>query len=115
MKDDLNGLDKAVSAMLGERTIERNLLLVKVAKSKLARRRDDKNDKVTKPEELVRLYDLLLQVDIHIFFLCKLACIFLCKDSLGSCIFMLFSSDGMTMLVWTVDHVFGRIQLIFPI
>ncbi|MED6141229.1 hypothetical protein PIB30_101184, partial [Stylosanthes scabra] len=41
--------------------IERNLLLVKVAKSKLARRRDDKNDKVTKPEELVRLYDLLLQ------------------------------------------------------
>ncbi|MED6169352.1 hypothetical protein PIB30_020658 [Stylosanthes scabra] len=61
VKDDLHGLDKAVSAMLGERTIERNLLLVKVAKSKLARRRDDKNDKVTKPEELVRLYDLLLQ------------------------------------------------------
>ncbi|KAF7834039.1 signal recognition particle subunit SRP68 [Senna tora] len=61
VKDDLNGLDKAVSAVLGERTIERNLLLVKVAKSKLARRRDEKNEKVTKPEELVRLYDLLLQ------------------------------------------------------
>ncbi|KAK7369600.1 hypothetical protein VNO80_11642 [Phaseolus coccineus] len=61
VKDDLNGLDKAVSAVLGERTIERNLLLVKVAKSKLAKRHDDKNEKVTKPEELVRLYDLLLQ------------------------------------------------------
>lgn len=68
MKDDLNGLDKAVSAVLGERTIERNLLLVKVAKSKLAKRNDDKNEKVTKPEELVRLYDLLLQVDIHVLF-----------------------------------------------
>ncbi|KAI4336390.1 hypothetical protein L6164_014923 [Bauhinia variegata] len=61
VKDDLNGLDKAISAVLGERTIERNLLLVKVAKSKLAKRRDEKNEKVTKPEELVRLYDLLLQ------------------------------------------------------
>ncbi|KAE9610175.1 putative signal recognition particle subunit SRP68 [Lupinus albus] len=61
VKDDLNGLDKAVSAVLGERTIERNLLLVKVAKSKLPKRHDDKNEKVTKPEELVRLYDLLLQ------------------------------------------------------
>ncbi|KAL5053146.1 hypothetical protein RYX36_033828 [Vicia faba] len=61
VKDDLNGLDKAVSAVLGERTIERNLLLVKIAKSKLAKRNDDKNEKVTKPEELVRLYDLLLQ------------------------------------------------------
>lgn len=61
VKDDLNGLDKAVSAVLGERTIERNLLLVKVAKSKLAKRNDDKNEKLTKPEELVRLYDLLLQ------------------------------------------------------
>ncbi|CAL0325259.1 unnamed protein product [Lupinus luteus] len=61
VKDELNGLDKAVSAVLGERTIERNLLLVKVAKSKLPKRHDDKNEKVTKPEELVRLYDLLLQ------------------------------------------------------
>ncbi|XP_044503574.1 signal recognition particle subunit SRP68-like [Mangifera indica] len=61
VKDDLNGLDKAVSAVLGQRTIERNQLLVSIAKSKLSRRRDDKNEKITKPEELVRLYDLLLQ------------------------------------------------------
>lgn len=61
VKDDLNGLDKAVSAVLGQRTIERNQLLVSIAKSKLNRNRDDKNEKVTKPEELVRLYDLLLQ------------------------------------------------------
>lgn len=50
--------------MLGQRTIERNQLLVKIAKSKLVRRHDEKNEKVTKPEELVRLYDLLLQVSI---------------------------------------------------
>ncbi|BBH03607.1 signal recognition particle-related / SRP-related protein [Prunus dulcis] len=61
VKDDLNGLDKAVSAVLGQRTIERNQLLVNNAKSKLTKRRDDKNEKATKPEELVRLYDLLLQ------------------------------------------------------
>ncbi|GLT83871.1 hypothetical protein SLE2022_021380 [Rubroshorea leprosula] len=59
VKDDLNGLDKA--AVLGQRTIERNLLLVSIAKSKLIQHHDDKNEKVTKPEELVRLYDLLLQ------------------------------------------------------
>lgn len=62
MKDDLNGLDKAVSALLGQRTIERNQLLVSIAKSKLPRQHDSKNEKATKPEELVRLYDLLLQV-----------------------------------------------------
>ncbi|KAK4846512.1 hypothetical protein QYF36_018355 [Acer negundo] len=61
VKDDLYGLDKAVGAVLGQRTIERNQLLVSIAKSKLTKRRDDKNEKVTKPEELVRLYDLLLQ------------------------------------------------------
>ncbi|KAF3457790.1 hypothetical protein FNV43_RR02449 [Rhamnella rubrinervis] len=61
VKDDLNGLDKAVSAVLGQRTIERNQLLVSIAKSKLPRQHDDKNEKATKPEELVRLYDLLLQ------------------------------------------------------
>ncbi|KAL3529077.1 hypothetical protein ACH5RR_008399 [Cinchona calisaya] len=37
-KDDLSGLDKAIGAV-----------------------RDDKHEKVTKPEEVVRLYDLLLQ------------------------------------------------------
>ncbi|KAK6147982.1 hypothetical protein DH2020_018894 [Rehmannia glutinosa] len=61
MKDDLSGLDKAIGAVLGKRTIERNQLLVSMAKSKLSKVRDDKNEKVTKPEELVRLYDLLLQ------------------------------------------------------
>ncbi|KAL5549146.1 hypothetical protein UlMin_004377 [Ulmus minor] len=61
VKDDLNGLDKAVSAVLGQRTIERNQLLVSIAKSKLNKQRGDKNEKGTKPEELVRLYDLLLQ------------------------------------------------------
>ncbi|GAB2289345.1 hypothetical protein Dimus_023650 [Dionaea muscipula] len=61
VKDELIGLDKAVSAVLGLRTIERNLLLVNVAKTKLSRQREEKNEKATKPEELVRLYDLLLQ------------------------------------------------------
>lgn len=61
MKDDLSGLDKAIGAVLGQRTIERNQLLVSIAISKLNKARDDKNEKVTKPEELVRLYDLLLQ------------------------------------------------------
>jgi hypothetical protein len=92
VKDDLNGLDKAVSAVLGERTIERNLLLVKVAKSKLAKHQDDKNEKVTKPEELVRLYDLLLQVDIYVF-VCEHVLIeytFLVKDPPG-CWISLFS------------------------
>lgn len=32
-------------------------------KGKLTKQRDDKTGKVTKPEELVRLYDLLLQVN----------------------------------------------------
>lgn len=61
MKDDLSGLDKAIGCVLGQRTIERNQLLVSIAKSKLNKTRDEKNEKVTKPEELVRLYDLLLQ------------------------------------------------------
>ncbi|KAG9150865.1 hypothetical protein Leryth_003000 [Lithospermum erythrorhizon] len=61
LKDDLSGLDKAIGAILGQRTIERNQLLVSIAKSKLNKTRDDKNEKITKPEELVRLYDLLLQ------------------------------------------------------
>ncbi|XP_078179761.1 signal recognition particle-related / SRP-like protein [Carex rostrata] len=60
VKDELTGLDKAVSAVLGQRTIERNQLLVTVAKSKF-RKQTDKGEKVTRPEELVRLYDLLIQ------------------------------------------------------
>lgn len=66
VKDDLNGLDKAVNAVLGQRTTERNQLLVNIAKSKLTRQRDDKGEKVTKPGELVRLYDLLIQVHDYI-------------------------------------------------
>jgi len=58
----LNGLDKAVSAVLGHRTIERDQLRVVIAKSKSSRQRDDKAEKITKPEELIRLYDLLIQV-----------------------------------------------------
>ncbi|MCL7039798.1 hypothetical protein MKW94_011340 [Papaver nudicaule] len=61
VKDDLSGLDKAVSAVLGQRTIERNQLLVSIAKSKFSRNRDDKVEKATKPEGLVRLFDLLIQ------------------------------------------------------
>jgi RNA-binding signal recognition particle 68 len=61
VKDELTGLDKAVSAVLGQRTIERNQLLVTVAKSKF-RKQNDRSEKVTKPEELVRLFDLLIQV-----------------------------------------------------
>lgn len=61
LKDDLGGLDKAIGAILGQRTIERNQLLVSIAKSKLNKVRDEKNEKITKPEELIRLYDLLLQ------------------------------------------------------
>ncbi|KAJ8538833.1 hypothetical protein K7X08_032302 [Anisodus acutangulus] len=67
MKDELSGLDKAIGAILGQRTIERNQLLVKIAKSKLNKVRDDKIEKVTKPEELVRLYDLLLQNTADLF------------------------------------------------
>jgi hypothetical protein len=62
IRDDLNGLDKAVSAVLGLRTIERNQLLVSIAKSKYTKHRDGKNERITRPEELVRLYDLLIQV-----------------------------------------------------
>ncbi|CAA6657011.1 unnamed protein product [Spirodela intermedia] len=61
VKDELNGLDKAVSAVLGHRTIERNQVLVKIAKSKFDKHRVDKGEKGTQPEELVRLYDLLIQ------------------------------------------------------
>lgn len=61
VKVDLNGLDKAVSASLGQRTIERNQLLISIAKSKFMKQREEKGEKITKPEELVRLYDLQIQ------------------------------------------------------
>ncbi|GJW44976.1 hypothetical protein Tco_0073775 [Tanacetum coccineum] len=62
IKDDLSGLDKAIGAVLGHRTIECNQLLVSIAKSKLSKFRDEKKmSKVTKPEELntADLSDLL--------------------------------------------------------
>lgn len=65
--------------MLGQRTIERNQLLVKIAKSKLNRKRDDKSEKVTRPEELVRLYDLLLQVTTAHLFVFFFRATFLCQ------------------------------------
>lgn len=61
VKDELNGLDKAVSAVLGQRTIERDQLRVIIAKNKFTKQQDDKSEKITRPEELVRLYDLLMQ------------------------------------------------------
>jgi hypothetical protein len=42
IRDDMNGLDKAVSVVLGLRTIEHNQLLVSIAKSKFTRHRDEK-------------------------------------------------------------------------
>ena len=56
--------DKAASAVLGQWIIERNQLFVSIAKSKLPKQHEGKNEQATKPEELVRLYDLLLQVII---------------------------------------------------
>lgn len=66
VKDDLNGLDKAISCILLQRTMDRNQLLVTIAKNQLARQQQhhakhDKGDKLAKPEELVRLYDILIQ------------------------------------------------------
>jgi signal recognition particle subunit SRP68 len=42
IRDVLNGLDKAVSVVLGLRTVERNQLLVSIAKSKFTKHRDEK-------------------------------------------------------------------------
>jgi signal recognition particle subunit SRP68 len=44
IRDVLNGLDKAISAILGLRTVERNQLLVSIAKSKFTKHRDEKNE-----------------------------------------------------------------------
>lgn len=66
VKDNLNGLDKAVSCMILQQTMERNQLLVTISKNRLSKQqqhfpKEEKNDKSTKPQELVRLYDLLIQ------------------------------------------------------
>ncbi|GJS87202.1 DNA-directed DNA polymerase [Tanacetum coccineum] len=62
IKDYLSGLDNVIDALLGKWTIERNQLLVSIAKSKLGKSLDEKNEKVTKPEEFVRLCDLLQNI-----------------------------------------------------
>lgn len=68
VKEELTLLDKAVSSILLQRTIERNLVLVTGAKARLARQqqglREEKGEKPAKPEDLVRLYDILIQVNI---------------------------------------------------
>ncbi|KAL3701446.1 hypothetical protein R1sor_019468 [Riccia sorocarpa] len=65
VREELNGLDRAVSSILLQRTIERNLFLVTNAKARLARAqkglREEKGEKPAKPEDLVRLYDTLIQ------------------------------------------------------
>jgi len=66
VKEELILLDKAVSSILLQRTIERNLVLVAGAKVRLARQqqglREEKGEKPAKPEDLVRLHDILIQV-----------------------------------------------------
>ncbi|GAQ90361.1 signal recognition particle subunit SRP68 [Klebsormidium nitens] len=63
--DELQSLDNAVSGMLLQRTIERNQLFVEAAKAKLERQErglpGEKGEKAARPEDLVRLYDTLLQ------------------------------------------------------
>eukprot|EP00250_Pteridium_aquilinum_P008462 c17965_g1_i2 orf=336-2180(+) len=65
VKDNLNGLDKAVSCIILQQTMNRNQLLVMIYKNRLSKQqhlpKEEKNDKSTKPQELVRLYDLLIQ------------------------------------------------------
>ncbi|MCO5580616.1 hypothetical protein L7F22_034486 [Adiantum nelumboides] len=66
VKDNLNGLDKAVSCILLQQTMNRNLVLVTISKSRFSKQqqhllKEEKSDKSTKPQELVRLYDLLVQ------------------------------------------------------
>ena len=71
VKSQLASLDRAVSSILLEKTLERNLLLVQLARGRLERQqnksdgqKDEKMEKVAKPEDLVRLYDILSQVQI---------------------------------------------------
>lgn len=68
VKEELTLLDKAVSSILLQRTIDRNLVLVAGAKARLTKQqqgsREEKGEKPAKPEDLVRLYDILYQVNI---------------------------------------------------
>ncbi|PVH63802.1 hypothetical protein PAHAL_2G109900 [Panicum hallii] len=69
IRDDLNGLDKAVSAVLGLRTIECNQLLASIAKSKFTKQRDEKNETNTKPEK-----------NLFSYMICLFRCFFLVKS-----------------------------------
>eukprot|EP00271_Cylindrocystis_brebissonii_P006442 TRINITY_DN19237_c0_g1_i2.p1 TRINITY_DN19237_c0_g1~~TRINITY_DN19237_c0_g1_i2.p1 ORF type:complete len:431 (-),score=116.30 TRINITY_DN19237_c0_g1_i2:130-1422(-) len=78
VKEELVGLEKAVASLLLQRTMERNLLLLAQARARLERQqqqpqlaqqqgpgagsKEDKGEKPAKPEDLVRLYDTLIQV-----------------------------------------------------
>lgn len=66
VREELTLLDMAVSSILLQRTIERNLVLVAGAKARLARQQqglcEEKGEKLAKPEDLVRLFDILCQV-----------------------------------------------------
>jgi signal recognition particle subunit SRP68 len=66
VKEELTLLDKAVNNILLQRTIEQNLVLVTGVKARLARQQqglcEEKGEKPSKPEDLVRLYDILIQI-----------------------------------------------------
>jgi len=47
------------------KTVERNLLLIDKLKNYLPGKQMDENHKVTKPQDLVRLYDIIIQVSCH--------------------------------------------------
>lgn len=68
VKEELTLLDKAVSSILLQRTMERNLVLIAGANTRLTRQqqgvREEKGEKPAKPEDLVRLYDTTIQVSI---------------------------------------------------
>ncbi|CAM6094524.1 unnamed protein product [Calypogeia fissa] len=65
VREQLNGLDRAISSILLQRTVERNQILVMLAKNRLERQqkglREEKGEKPAKPEDLVRLHDTLIQ------------------------------------------------------
>ena len=44
------------------KTIERNLLMIENLKANLPGNRQDERQKMTKPQDLVRLYDIIIQV-----------------------------------------------------
>lgn len=64
VKEELTSLERAVTSLLLQRTMERNLVLVEAAKTKLERQNQGiglKEEKATRPEDLIRLFDTLIQ------------------------------------------------------